>query len=137
MNIFELFAVLIISISSVRAIALLPSLQGTNWFSGQVVTIQAVQSTDNDGNFYNAYLRSNDIREQVLFEAPYGKYTSFVVPDVFSNVGGATLYVVAQGNTGQDNMRVVIYNNYDYNQMFPRISRGNNNVFIGCAGCRF
>lgn len=138
MNIFELFAVLFVSVSSVKAIGLLPCLQGTDWYSGETVSIQAVQNSDTDGSFYNAYLKSNDLLEQVLFEAPYSQYTSFTVPDAFNNVGSATLYVVVQGNTSKDSLRVVIYNNYDYNELYPRTIH-NSKRFIGtCAGgCNF
>lgn len=143
MNVFELIALLFVSVSSVQAIALLPSLQGTDWYSGETVSIQAVQNTDNDGSFYNAYLKSDDLVEQVLFEAPYQQYTSFVVPDAFNGVGSATLYVVAQGNTGKDNLRVVIYNTYDYYQLYPnncRRCRDNTNYYVRpCSGggCTF
>jgi hypothetical protein len=134
MNILEILALLFVSVSSVRAIALLPSPQNVIWYAGQKVQIQAVQNADNDGSFYNAYLKSGELVEQVLFEATYQQYNSFVVPDAFDNIGSATLYVISEGNTNKDSMRVYIYNFYDYNQLFPRHRRTQTPT---CNSCRF
>lgn len=133
MNILEALLILFVSISSVQTIALLPCLQGTDWYAGETVFIQAVQNTDNDGNFYNAYLKSGDLVEQVLIEATYQQYVSFVVPAAFDNAGSATLYVVAEGKTGQDNLKVVIWNGYYYNQRYTRRRQNNDG---GCNSCR-
>ena len=139
MNIFEIFAILFVSVSSVHAIALLPSPQNTNWYAGETVKIQAVQNADNDGSFYNAYMKSGELVEQVLFEATYQEFTSFVVPDAFDNIGSATLYVVSEGNTNKDSMKVFIYNFYDYNQLHPRNRRARDymNSPASCTSCRF
>ena len=135
MNIFEIFSILFVSLSTVQAIALLPCLQGTDWYAGETVYIQAVQNKDNDGNFYNAFIKSGSIVEQVLVEATYQQYVPFVVPSAFDNAGEATLYVIAEGKTGQDSMKVVIWNSYDYNQRYARRHHRNNNYFVGsCSG---
>ncbi len=137
MNILEIFAILFVSISSVQGIALLPSPQNTDWYAGKKVYIQAVQNADNDGSFYNAYLKAGDLVEQVLFEATYQEYTSFIVPDAFDNIGSATLYVLSEGNTNKDSMRVYIYNTYDYNQLYRRSRRNRDYYEPPCSGCRF
>lgn len=137
MNFLELFSILFVSISSVHAIALLPSPQNTNWYAGETVLIQAVQNADNDGSFYNAYLKAGSLVEQVLFEATYQQYNSFVVPSAFDNIGSATLYVVSEGNTNKDSMRVFVYNFYDYNQLHPRNRRYRDNIDAACTSCRF
>ena len=142
MNIFELFAILFIS--SAQAIALLPSLQGTDWYSGETVYIQAVQNRDDDGSFYNAYLVSGNLKEKVLTEATYQQWNSFVVPAAFDNVGSSVLYVVNEGKTSIDSMKVEILNVYYYNQQYGRVSRGCvDNYFVGsgctsggCRGCK-
>lgn len=137
MSILEILALLFVSASSVRAIALLPSLQNNIWYAGETVQIQAVQNADNDGSFYNAYLKSGSLVEQVLFEATYQQYNSFVVPNTFDNIGDATLYVVSEGATNKDSMRVYIYNFYDYNQLYPRNRRSRYYVGSECNSCRF
>lgn len=137
MSILEILALLFVSVSSVRAIALLPSLQNNIWYAGQTVQIQAVQNADNDGSFYNAYMKSGSLVEQVLFEATYQEYTSFVVPNAFDNIGDATLYVVSEGATNKDSMKVYIYNFYDYNQLRPRNRRSRYYIDTQCNSCRF
>lgn len=133
MNILEFFSILFVSITSIQAIALLPSLQGTDWYAGETVYIQAVQNKDNDGSFYNAWLKAGDLVEQVLVEAPYQQYVPLVVPAAFDNAGSATLYVVAEGRTGQDSMRVVIWNSYNWNQRYIR-RRIRSYIGGGCNG---
>lgn len=133
MNFLEIFAILFIS--SAQAIALLPSLQGTDWYAGETVYIQAIQNRDDDGDFYNAYLIGNNVKEKVLTEATYQQWNSFVVPATLDNAGSATLYVVNEAKTSVDSMKVVILNAYDYNQQYGRVRKGcADNYFIG-SGC--
>ena len=137
MNIFELFAILFVAVSSVQSIGLLPSPQNTIWYAGQNVKIQAFQNADNDGSFYNAYLKSGDLIERVLFEATYQEYNTFIVPDAFDNIESATLYVVSEGNTNKDSMQVSIYNTYDYNQLYRRSRKCRDYIEPPCISCRF
>lgn len=134
MNILEFITILFITTSVVQAIALLPSLQGTDWYSGQKVQIQAVQSQSNDGSFYNAYLKQGKIVEQVLFEAPYQQYSTFIVPEIFEK-DRATLYVVSEAQTNEDNMRVFIFDQYEYFQIYPRQVQCQS--INTCEGCNF
>ena len=147
MNIFEIFAILFVS--SAQAIALLPSLQGTDWYAGETVYIQATQNREDDGNFYSAYLVGNNLKVKVLAEATYQQWNKFVVPSAFDNAGSSTLYVVNEGKTSVDSVKVVILNSYDYNQLYGRARRPcAENYFIGsdcsknynggsggCSGC--
>jgi hypothetical protein len=139
MNILELFSVLFLaSTSAVHAIGLLPSLQGTEWYAGEKVYIQAVQTKDNDGSFYNAFLKSGDLVEQVLFDATYQQYNSFIVPSAFDNAGDATLYVLSEGDTNKDSMRVEILNRYDFNRQYSRrFIRRRIGGGCGGGGCYF
>ncbi len=134
MNILEIFSILFLSVSSVQAIGLLPCLQGTDWYAGETVYIQAVQNKDTDGSFYNAWLKSDNLVEKVLTEAPYQQYVPFVVPAAFDNAGSVTLYVVAEGKTGQDNLKAVVWNSYYYNQRYTNRQRQDNDR--GCNSCR-
>ena len=119
-NILEFITILFITTSVVQAIALLPSLQGTDWYTGQKIQIQAVQNQSNDGSYYNAFLKRGNLVEQVLFEAPYQQYSTFIVPESFEGVRRATLYVVSEAQTSEDSMRVSIFNQYDYFQIYPQ-----------------
>lgn len=133
MNIFELFAILFIS--SAQAIALLPSLQAADWYAGETVYIQAIQNRDDDGSFYSAYLVAGNLKEKVLTEATYQQWNSFVVPSSFDNAGSTVLYVVNEGKTDIDSLKVEILNIYYYNQNYAKPRKVcSENYFIG-SGC--